>query len=52
MYYLMFKFVCLKELFIASAVLLVGIMGPSFYLACNVQEYNGKAQARREAGDV
>ncbi len=35
-----------------GVVLLVGIMGLPFYISCNVQEYNGKAQARREAGDV
>lgn len=34
-----------------SVVLVVGILGVPFYISTNVQEYNGKAQSRREGGN-
>ena len=34
-----------------SVVLVVGILGPSVYIAANMQEYNGKAEARRKGAE-
>ena len=33
-----------------GAVFVLGIMGPGIYISANMQEYNGKAAARREGG--
>ena len=30
-----------------AVVIITGVFGPSMYLASNFQEYNGKAEARR-----
>jgi hypothetical protein len=39
----------LKELIVMGVLLGCGILGPPVYMATNMQEYNGKNEARRKA---
>ena len=40
-----------KELMVMGVVLGCGILGPMVYIATNMQEYNGKAEARRKGAE-
>ena len=33
-------------------VLIAGVIGPGAYMTANIQEYNGKAEARRKGTDT
>ena len=35
-----------------SLVLIAGVIGPGAYMTANIQEYNGKAEARRKGTDT
>jgi len=39
------------ELMVMGVVLGCGILGPMVYIATNMQEYNGKAEARRKGAE-
>ena len=38
----------LKELIVMGVFIVCGILGPPLYMATNIQEYNGKNEARRK----